>query len=103
MRSDLISILPPDACISRKQLRPRFRREILETAHDGVDVALQRLGQQRMQRRRRRGGEMPVASMTGLSAAEPCDDAAVEVDVVGLEDRAALAAGDAVEMRRARA
>ena len=76
---------PPDACISRKRCGHGFGEKSLKAAQHEVDVALERLGEQRMQRRRGCRREMSGRLDHRIVAGRAGDDAAVDVDVVGLQ------------------
>jgi hypothetical protein len=83
----------------RENDRPGLWREILKSPHHGVDVALQRFGEQRMEARRDRAFEMPGRLDHRIAARGALDDAAVDLGAVGLEDHAEAGPADAIEAR----
>ncbi len=80
-------------------LRPRFWREVLKTPEHGVDFALHRLGEQRMQCRGGRRGERQERIDHRIVGGRAADDAALELGVVGREERGAAGAGELIDVR----
>src|SRR6516164_1602518 len=88
---------PATVTLSSPSKGPRLGREVLKTTHHRVDLALQRLGKQWMKAWRDGRCELGAGFDHGLVACRPLDNAAVDLDAVGLKDRPGVRPGRSVE------